>query len=48
MLIIESRVENIMVRPKCPRNVSCAPGKVYFKPRGIPVTVLEEVVLKGD
>lgn len=37
-----------MVRPKCPRNVSCDPGKVYFKPRGIPVTALEEVVLTID
>jgi uncharacterized protein len=37
-----------MVRPKCPRNVSCSPGKVYFKPRGVPVSILDEVVLTVD
>lgn len=37
-----------MVRPKCPRNVSCSPETVYFKPRGVPVSVLDEVVLTVD
>lgn len=38
-----------MVRPKCPRNVSCRfPEKIYFKPRGVPVSMLDEVVLTVD
>lgn len=37
-----------MVRPKCPRQVNSMPGSTYFKPRGIPVTALEEVVLSDD
>jgi predicted DNA-binding protein (UPF0251 family) len=47
MPIIDCRRIN-MVRPKCPRNVSCSPEKVYFKPRGIPVSILDEVVLTVD
>ena len=37
-----------MVRPKYPRNVCCSPEKIYFKPRGVPVSILEEVVLTVD
>jgi len=37
-----------MTRPKCPRCVGFVPGIVYFKPRGIPLTMLEEVVLSVD
>jgi predicted DNA-binding protein (UPF0251 family) len=37
-----------MARPKCPRQVNCFPQSAYFKPRGIPVSVLEEVVLTVD
>lgn len=37
-----------MVRPKCPRNVSCSPEKIYFKPRGVPVSILDEAVLTLD
>lgn len=37
-----------MVRPKCPRQVESIPGSVYFKPRGVPVAALEEVVLSMD
>ncbi|RJP26055.1 MAG: DUF134 domain-containing protein [Candidatus Abyssobacteria bacterium SURF_5] len=37
-----------MARPKNCRMVSEMPGVVYFKPRGIPLTDLEEVVLTVD
>jgi uncharacterized protein len=37
-----------MPRPKCYRNVCGVPDKNYFKPRGIPVSELEEVVLCLD
>jgi uncharacterized protein len=37
-----------MSRPKCCRKVGCAPDKNYFKPRGIPSTELEEVILSLD
>jgi predicted DNA-binding protein (UPF0251 family) len=37
-----------MSRPKCCRKVGCVPDKNYFKPRGIPSTELEEVVLLLD
>lgn len=37
-----------MVRPKFPRNVRCSPESVFFKPRGIPVSILDEVVLTVD
>lgn len=37
-----------MPRPcKC-RRVRCRPGAVYFKPRAIPLSMLEEVVLTID
>ncbi|HPL64541.1 MAG TPA: DUF134 domain-containing protein [Syntrophales bacterium] len=37
-----------MVRPKYPRQVNCCPEGAYFKPRGIPVSRLEEVNLTVD
>jgi predicted DNA-binding protein (UPF0251 family) len=37
-----------MPRPKCPRHVCGRPDKRYFKPRGIPASNLEEVILSLD
>ncbi len=37
-----------MPRPKCCRHVCGIPNKNYFKPRGIPASDLEEVVLNLD
>jgi uncharacterized protein len=37
-----------MSRPKCCRMVGSLPTAEYFKPRGIPLTDLEEVVLTVD
>jgi predicted DNA-binding protein (UPF0251 family) len=37
-----------MPRLKCKRNVCFEPGTVYFKPAGIPVRELEEVVIYHD
>jgi len=37
-----------MPRPKCCRQVGCMPDKNYFKPRGIPSSQLQEVVLSLD
>ncbi|MFH2047471.1 MAG: DUF134 domain-containing protein [Pseudomonadota bacterium] len=37
-----------MPRPKCRRHVCGVPDINYFKPRGIPATDLEEVVLSLD
>jgi len=37
-----------MPRPKKCRCVSCSPNAHYFKPRGIPLVRLEEVVLGLD
>jgi uncharacterized protein len=37
-----------MARPVKPRTVCCAPDVVYFKPRGVPLVDLEEVVLGLD
>lgn len=34
-----------MVRPRSCRLVSCLPGVVFFKPRGIPLSDLEEMCL---
>jgi uncharacterized protein len=38
----------VMARPKNCRRVACAPGSRYFKPRGIPLYLLEEVILSVD
>jgi predicted DNA-binding protein (UPF0251 family) len=37
-----------MARPPIPRTVRCSPGAVYYKPRGIPLSLLEEIVLGLD
>ena len=37
-----------MVRPVCCRRVGFIPGTKYFKPQGIPMTSLEEIVLALD
>jgi uncharacterized protein len=37
-----------MSRPKFCRKVGCIPDKNYFKPRGIPSSMLEEIVLSLD
>jgi len=37
-----------MPRPKRCRRIGASPGSSYFKPRGIPLSVLEEVVLSVD
>jgi len=37
-----------MTRPKIPRFLRFNPGVLYFKPRGIPLVELEEVVLMPD
>jgi predicted DNA-binding protein (UPF0251 family) len=37
-----------MARPKCPRRIGVLPTCDYFKPRGIPLSSLEEVALATD
>ncbi len=37
-----------MPRPRKPRNICCNPSSYYFKPRGIPMTELEENTLEHD
>ena len=37
-----------MARPKKCRCVGCSPDSTYFKPKGIPLIDLEEVVLNMD
>jgi len=37
-----------MPRPKKHRRVCCNPSAYYFKPRGIPVYELEEIILDHD
>ena len=37
-----------MPRPRMPRCLRFNPNVYYFKPRGIPLRILEEVVLKAD
>ena len=37
-----------MARPKRCRRIGSTPGSSYFKPRGIPLSALEEVVLSFD
>jgi predicted DNA-binding protein (UPF0251 family) len=49
MLIISiQRSHSSMARPKQCRRVGIMPGSNYFKPKGIPLSVLEEVVLAMD
>jgi uncharacterized protein len=37
-----------MPRPKCCRNIGCVPDANYYKPRGIPMSSLEEIHLSLD
>ncbi|MFZ4777482.1 MAG: DUF134 domain-containing protein [Terrimicrobiaceae bacterium] len=37
-----------MPRPLCPRNISHSPPVTYFKPAGIPLRDLEEIVVAAD
>ncbi len=37
-----------MARPKKHRKISCNPSSYYFKPAGISLQSLEEVILEGD
>lgn len=37
-----------MSRPRKNRNVNCRPASYYFKPQGIPMYELEEVILEHD
>lgn len=48
MLIIPEKGVFIMPRPQCARRVHGAPKVCYFKPRGVPLTALDEVVLTVD
>lgn len=38
----------IMPRPRKHRNVKCSPTTYYFKPRAVPLSNLEEVLLEID
>lgn len=37
-----------MPRPKLPRRLQFDPEVYYFKPRGVPLSEMEEVVLESD
>ena len=37
-----------MPRPKKKRRIKCNPAAYYFKPRGIPLIQLEEIILEQD
>jgi predicted DNA-binding protein (UPF0251 family) len=37
-----------MPRPLCPRKISHTPPATYFKPAGIPLRDLQEIVLAAD
>lgn len=39
---------NKLVRPRIPRRISFEPGTTYFKPAGVPLWQLEEVVLSFE
>jgi len=38
----------IMARPKKYRKINCNPAVLYFKPQGIPMSVLDEIILEPD
>jgi uncharacterized protein len=38
----------MMPRPRCPRQICVRPGAVYYKPAGIPLRAMSEVVLAAD
>ncbi len=37
-----------MARPKKHRRISCDPNSYYFKPAGVSLNHLEEIILEGD
>jgi predicted DNA-binding protein (UPF0251 family) len=37
-----------MTRPKCCRKIACIPDVNYYKPKGIPSSMLDEVILTLD
>ncbi|MEW5702712.1 MAG: DUF134 domain-containing protein [Candidatus Zixiibacteriota bacterium] len=37
-----------MPRPQCRRRIGCSPGARYFKPRGVPLNALAEVLMTLD
>ncbi len=37
-----------MSRPKCTRQISAMPDVTYFKPAGVPLRMLEEIVVSLD
>jgi len=37
-----------MSRPQCPRKIAHSPPATYFKPAGIPLRDLEEIILGPD
>lgn len=39
---------SVVPRPKKIRHIKCNPNAYYFKPRGIPMRNLEEIVLEAD
>ena len=39
---------NNMPRPRKPRHIQFEPNVYYFKPQGIPLRLLEEVILEAD
>jgi uncharacterized protein len=38
----------IMARPRKYRKIKCNPAVLYFKPRGIPMSMLDEIILEPD
>lgn len=48
ILILSQPKKVFMPRPKVPRCLRFNPKVYYFKPRGIPLRMLEEVVLESD
>ena len=48
MPILDIRHGGTMPRPKCCRRIGCIPDASYYKPRGIPLSDLEEVHLTLD
>ncbi len=48
LITYKSRIGEVMARPKCQRRIQGKPTAYYFKPRGIPLTAMEEVALGLD
>lgn len=46
MLIIVQEIK--LARRKCLRHIECEPGTVFYKPAGIKLVELEEVILELD